>query len=97
MRYIELNPVRAGVVTHAGVYRWSSYTHNEAEGIDELITHHPVYESLGKAVDERTYSYRQLFYKHVDDSLIHEIRETTSRELVLGRDVFKMRIKDMTW
>ena len=25
MRYIELNPVRAGMVDHPGAYRWSSY------------------------------------------------------------------------
>ena len=31
MRYIELNPVRAGMVTHPGPYRWSSYRAN-AEG-----------------------------------------------------------------
>ena len=24
-RYVELNPVRAGLVTEAGAYRWSSY------------------------------------------------------------------------
>lgn len=27
-RYIELNPVRAGIVTHPGEYRWSSYQTN---------------------------------------------------------------------
>ncbi|BCB27523.1 hypothetical protein SKTS_24090 [Sulfurimicrobium lacus] len=28
MRYIELNPVRAGMVQDPGQYRWSSYRHN---------------------------------------------------------------------
>jgi putative transposase len=28
MRYIELNPVRAGMVAHPGEYRWSSYRAN---------------------------------------------------------------------
>jgi len=29
MRYIELNPVRAGMVAHPGDYPWSSYRHHE--------------------------------------------------------------------
>ena len=30
MRYVELNPVRAGMVDHPGRYPWSSYLHNTA-------------------------------------------------------------------
>jgi putative transposase len=33
MRYIELNPVRAGLVTQPGEYRWSSYRHHVGERI----------------------------------------------------------------
>jgi putative transposase len=28
MRYIELNPVRAGMVSHTAEFDWSSYRHN---------------------------------------------------------------------
>ena len=37
-RYIELNPVRAGMVTDPGQYRWSSYRHNGLGLPDERLT-----------------------------------------------------------
>jgi len=35
MRYIELNPVRAGMVAHPSEYPWSSYTHNALGKLDK--------------------------------------------------------------
>lgn len=47
-RYIELNPVRTGIVTRPGDYPWSSYGAN-AHGRDDLLTNpHDVYEGLGR-------------------------------------------------
>lgn len=45
-RYIELNPVRAGIVNHPGAYRWSSYRANGQGTHCPLLTPHPLYESL---------------------------------------------------
>src|SRR5690606_37782237 len=42
MRYIELNPVRAGLVAHPRNYRWSSYRTNIGATNDDLITPHPI-------------------------------------------------------
>lgn len=92
MRYIEVNPVRAGMVEHPGEYRWSSYTKNAQGDDNELINHHPVYDSLGKNSDERFYAYRELFRHHIDNEQIHEIRDALNKELVLGRDDFKDKI-----
>nr|WP_245531964.1 transposase [Desulfobacter postgatei] len=39
-RYIELNPVRAGIVEHPGEFRWSSYRHNGLGEMSDLITPH---------------------------------------------------------
>lgn len=33
-RYIEMNPVRAGMVEHPAEYRWSSYRANGKKGTD---------------------------------------------------------------
>ncbi len=46
MRYIELNPVRAGMVDHPGAYRWSSYRCNAQGEADELIRPHAVFTAL---------------------------------------------------
>jgi putative transposase len=49
MRYIELNPVRANMVSHPADYAWSSYRHNGQEGSpDKVIKPHPLYVQLNK-------------------------------------------------
>jgi putative transposase len=52
-RYIELNPVRAGMVEHPGDYRWSSYGHNAQGSANALIRPHPLYTGLGRDAEER--------------------------------------------
>jgi hypothetical protein len=42
-RYIELNPVRAGMVRAAKDYRWSSYRCNALGWDDPVITPHALY------------------------------------------------------
>ena len=48
MRYIELNPVRAGIVRHAGEYAWSSYRQNASGMPGKLLSPHEFYLRLGK-------------------------------------------------
>lgn len=96
MRYIELNPVRANMVTHPGEYAWSSYGFNANGKINALLTPHPLYQAMAAEPSERQYSYREIFRVHMDDEQIHEIRETLNQELVLGRDDFKDKIERMT-
>ena len=46
-RYIELNPVRARMVRHAGAFRWSSHRANALGTHDDLSSPHATYLSLG--------------------------------------------------
>ena len=74
MQYIELNPVRAKMVTHPHQYQWSSYASN-ALGEDSWIETHAVYQELGKNTAERCRTYQQLFrhgIKHSDLNLIRQ-------------------------
>ena len=52
-RYIELNPVRADMVSHASDYPWSSYRHNALGKEIPLITPHVEYLPLGNSGDAR--------------------------------------------
>jgi putative transposase len=61
MRYIEENPVRAGLAAHPGAYPWSSYRANALGEDDALLTPHPHYYSLGRSPDERRAAYAKLF------------------------------------
>lgn len=88
-RYIELNPVRAGMVAHPGEYRWSSYKSNAEGALDTRITPHAEYLSLGRD------QYRSLFGSQIDPGLEREIRSTTNGGYALGADAFKRQMADL--
>jgi REP-associated tyrosine transposase len=60
MGYIELNPVRAGIVAEARAYRWSSYRANAEGAEDALLTPHPAYAALGRTRETRCAAYRAM-------------------------------------
>ncbi len=91
-RYIELNPVRAGIVNHPGEYRWSSYRANAQEEKDKLLSQHPLYMSLGQTSEARQEAYRELFRYELDPGVIDEIRHAVNGNYVLGNERFKEEI-----
>ena len=95
-RYIELNPVRAEMVTNPGEYRWSSYQINGLGKVSSLCTPHLEYLSLGMEPLERQKNYRALFTHHVDDVLLEEIRTNTNKGMAVGNDRFKEEIEALT-
>lgn len=95
-RYIELNPVRAEMVTDPGEYRWSSYQINALGKVSDLCTPHPEYLALGVEPLERRENYRALFVHHVDDELLEEIRTNTNKGMAVGNDRFKEEIETLT-
>ncbi len=60
-RYVELNPVRAAMVTDPADYRWSSYRHNAFGEPDPVLTPHSLYLTLGANAVQRQAAYRNLF------------------------------------
>ena len=96
-RYIELNPVRAEMVTEPGEYRWSSYQVNAWGKVSNLCTPHPEYLALSVVPLARHKNYRALFVHHVDDTeLLEEIRKNTNKGLAVGNDRFKEEIEMLT-
>ena len=92
-RYIELNPVRADMVSHPRAYRWSSYRANAYGKEDLLLTRHDEYLRLGKNDDERKHNYRELFKVHMDAELAERITKTTNGNFVLGKGRFVEEIE----
>lgn len=41
-------------------------------------------------------AYRELFKSHLDNDMLHEIRESLNHELVLGKSYFKDKIQEIT-
>ena len=92
-RYIELNPVRAGMVMKPQDYRWSSYHANGLGKANALVTAHEEYGRLGRTEGERREAYRALFRAHVDEALVDEIRGATNGNYALGDAKFQKQIE----
>ena len=93
MRYIELNPVRAGVVKTPMDYRWSSYHCNAMGQDDELITAHRLYLALGLDKASRNQAFRSLFLTHMADNITGEIRAAWQTGTPLVDERFKEQIE----
>ncbi len=96
MRYIELNPQRAGMVEHPLDYPWSSFAANAQGKLDALLTHHELYRRLGRSDGERQVRYRQLFRVQLPKSDVEAIRDATNKAWALGNDRFRRRIEDLS-
>jgi REP-associated tyrosine transposase len=79
MRYVELNPVRAGLVSDPSEYRWSSYPANALGVRSELIAPHSLYISLGESAACRQQSWRELCREAIPQEHLLEIREAIHR------------------
>jgi putative transposase len=93
MRYIELNPVRAGMVKSAAQYRWSSYRANAQGREDGLITAHERYRALGRSIGARRARYRALFKGRGDKEGLETIRSAWRSGTPLGNDRFRATIE----
>jgi putative transposase len=88
MRYVELNPVRAGMVVAPGDYRWSSYRSNALGFADQLVQPHAEYLALGAMPDEVQQNYRYLFLTQVDDPAWNLIRSATQQGVLVADSQF---------
>ncbi|MEO7031470.1 MAG: transposase [Herbaspirillum sp.] len=96
MRYIELNPVRAQMLTDAARYRWSSYVHHIGVHTDPLITDHALYWALGNTPFAREAAYRALFEQALSAQQISELAEVKLNGRALGSDQFKQQLERQT-
>lgn len=96
MRYIELNPVRAHLLTDAAQYRWSSYAHHIGAHADPLVTDHALYWALGNTPFAREAAYRALFEQALSVRQISELAEVSMNGRALGSDQFKRQLEQQT-
>lgn len=87
-RYIELNPVRAGLASAPGLYPWSSYRANALGHQSSIVTPHPVYLSLDPVQAEREIAYRALFQEALPEREIAQIRQASNGNYTFGNDEF---------
>jgi putative transposase len=93
MRYIELNPVRAGMVDHPAKYRWSSYAANALGVSNAVLTAQDEYMALGRLPDDRHSAYRALFDQGEDAGELALLRCALQTGTPLGNERFKAEIE----
>lgn len=95
-RYIELNPVRAGIAADPSAYPWSSYRHNAHGERNPMITWHPAFADLGRSAADRYALYRSFVDEGVRDSERDVIRAHLNQNRALGDAAFRARIAAAT-
>ena len=93
MRYIEMNPVRAGLVDSPNDYPWSSFAYNALGKVNDVVTTHTIYEHLGNSRAQRCSVYHSLFTCHLDVEQVDDIRNAIQTGTPLGNDRFRNQIE----
>ena len=92
-KYIEMNPVRAGIVSKPEEYQWSSYNIKIGMKNNYLLDSDIWCETLGKNNKEREEKYKELFDEIMTESKLKEIRESIIKNKIYGSDGFKKEIE----
>jgi putative transposase len=92
MRYIELNPVRAGMVGHPSQHPWSSFGRNALGFDDPVVTSHALYTALGIDAASRQRGYCDAIGVCVCDAELDRIRDATQNGWALGSKTFLDRV-----
>lgn len=90
-RYIELNPVRAGMVDNPADHPWSSYRHNAHGTADRLITPHPAFAAIGNDDESRRSAYRSIVGALRPADEWAGLRREVARNGAFGSEEFRLQ------
>ena len=96
MVYIDLNPVRAGLVSLAADYPWSSHGHYIGLRVDPLITPHPLEWALGNTPFAREAAYAALVQQGISTKQTLDLTQSALRGWALGDDRFVAELQRQT-
>ncbi len=88
MVYLDLNPVRAGLVPRPADYRWSSYGHYVGLRHDNLVRPHPLYWQLGNTPFAREARYAELVTQGVAPRIQSALTDSALKGWALGEADF---------
>jgi len=83
-RYIDMNPVRAGIAASPEAFHWSSHRHCAFGVRDELVTVHSAVEELARVPARRMEAYRSLFRTPLSSPELEAIRRALRSGKPLG-------------
>jgi len=95
-KYIEMNPVKANMVSETSEYRWSSYQYNALGEPDKLITEHSLYTELSDTAKLRCPRYKEMFDQLDISKQRKQITKATLAGEVYGSKRFHHKISKLT-
>lgn len=90
-RYIELNPVRAGMVATPGDYRWSSYLENIGVRKPPIVQPHISFQAIAKSSNDRIQHYVEMVGSGISEITLDAIRRATKSSSPFGTKKFAAR------
>ena len=96
MAYIDLNPVRAGMVAQAADYPWSSHGHYIGRSADKLVTPHALTWTLGNTPFAREAAYAELVQSGVNPVQQLALTAATLRGWAFGEPDFVADLQKRT-
>ncbi len=96
MAYVDLNPVRAGLVAEPGDYPWSSYGHYGGLRTDRLVTPHPLFWTLGNTPFAREAAYAELVRAGLKAGLQDTMTGSVLSGWALGDEDFVANLQKQT-
>ena len=92
-RYIELNPLRAGLVNDPKDYLWSGYNRKVEGTVDKVLDLDSNYRALGNTQKERQSAYKEYVTQTISDEELQLIRGAIERNQLTGSDRFRMQLE----
>jgi len=96
MAYIDLNPVRAGMVSQAADYPWSSHGHYIGRGTDKLVTPRALTWTLGNTPFAREAAYAELVQSGINPVQQLALTAATLRGWAFGEPDFVADLQKRT-
>jgi len=94
--YIEMNPVRAGMVIDPADYKWSSYAAHAFGQRVRMWTGNAQYLALGATLRRRQAVYRNLFETELGEDVLADIRRAVNTGFVLGDESFRRQVEEIS-
>ncbi len=92
LRYIEANPVRAGLVASAGEYRWSSFTAHGLGQADEFLDLLPFYEEIAATPSARRRKWSAFVARVPEETELAAVRRSVETGLPFGTPAWLARL-----
>jgi putative transposase len=96
MAYIDLNPVRAGLVADPADYPWSSHQHYIGRRPDKLVTPHGLYWEMGNTPFARDQSYADMVRAGIGQEQQQALTDSALRGWALGEPDYVAELQRRT-